>query len=156
MIALFLLSQAIVVTVEYYLRWRSFRRAAVFARAQGKPLLVIGRPGSPVRIYGCGDTCIDADSRVLQDCPAGGLVGDIRDIPFEDRHFGAVFCSHIVEFLPTVADAEKALAEMRRVADRMFLCHTLECNCLWRWFGGTTQLWVCSRQGCLRIRKRPW
>jgi len=152
----FVLSQMIVVAVEYFLRWNKFRQAAAFARSLGKPLLVVGRPGSPARIYGCGDVCLDADCRVGIDCPAGGIVADIREIPFEKGYFGAVFCSHIVEFLPDVADARKAIAEMERVGDRLFLCYTLEPNLLWRWFGRTTRLWISPRKKSLMIKKRPW
>ncbi|MBI2935079.1 MAG: methyltransferase domain-containing protein [Chloroflexi bacterium] len=150
------LSQAAVIGAEYFLRWKRFRQAETFARQQEKPLLVIGRPGSPVRIYGCGDHCLDADPRVLVDCPRGGVVGDIRDIPFSDDYFGAVFCSHIVEFMPTVTDAETALKEMERVGGRLFLCHTHPLNLVWGWFGPTTRMWIARKRTGLVFRKRPW
>ncbi len=155
-IALFSLFQGIVIALEYYLRWKRFRDAARFAREHHKPLLVIGRPGTPVRIYGCGDACLDADPQVMVDCPDCGIVGDIREIPFEDGHFAAAFCSHIVEFLPSPADAEKAMREMSRVAGRVFLCYTLPANLIWRWFGPTTRLWMAKTRNGFSLRKRPW
>lgn len=155
-LALFFFSQVAVVKVEYFLRWKRYRDARSFAADRGKPLLVIGRPGSPLRLYGCGDVCLDTDDRVGKDCPAGGMVGDVSNIPFGDGHFGAVFCSHILEYLPAVPDAERAVSEMKRVADRMFLCYTLEWNILWRWFSAATNLWVSCRRGAISFKKRPW
>ncbi|MBI4331566.1 MAG: class I SAM-dependent methyltransferase [Chloroflexi bacterium] len=155
-LALFWLWQGVVIATEYFLRWKRYRQASKFARKRGKPLLVVGRPGTPLRIYGCGDACIDLDQRVLIDCPNGGLVADIREIPFADGHFGAVFCSHIMEFLPEIAEAEKAMKEMQRVGDRVFLCHTLGPNLVWGWFGPTMRIWVSLKNGDPVFRKRPW
>ncbi len=155
-LALFFFSQIVVAKVEYFLRWKRYRDARSFAATKGKPLLVIGRPGSPLRVYGCGDVCIDLDRRVTTDCPECGLVTDVRHIPFGDKHFGAVFCSHILEYLPGVAEAQQAVAEMRRVADGVFLCYTLECNILWRWFSVAQRLWVFHRRGTVSFKKRPW
>lgn len=43
--------------------------------------------------------------------------GDIQNIPYPDKYFGAVIASHVVEH---VDDPDKALAEMHRVADRVY------------------------------------
>jgi hypothetical protein len=155
-LASFLFSQLVVVITEYYLRWKRFRQAHSFASRRGKPLLIIGRPGSPLRLYGCGDVCIDIDPRVVNDCPECGLVADIKKIPFGDRYFGAVFCSHILEYLPSVAEAEKAVREMERVAERIFICHTLRWNLLWRYFSIAQVLWVSSTRGKITAKERPW
>lgn len=155
-LALFFLFQLGVVKIEYILRWKRYRDARSFAASRGKPLLVVGRPGNRLCIYGCGDVCLDIDDRVGRDCPEGGMVGDVRNIPFSDKHFGAVFCSHILEYLPEVDDGVRAAAEMQRVADRVFLCYTLECNFLWRWFAAEQCLWIFRSKNGVVFKKKPW
>lgn len=65
---------------------------------------------------------------------------DIRDMPFEDGHFGSVFCSHVLEHMPSIPDFVQALGELWRVADTVFTCtpvkfslyaHTVDGHYLW-------------------------
>ena len=50
-------------------------------------------------------------------------MADIRAIPYPAGTFGAACCSHVLEHMHTVADAERALAELQRVSGgRVFAC----------------------------------
>ena len=86
-----------------------------------KPVLVVGAPKVPPPIgHPPGDVTIDIDPRAVQNCP-GGEVADIRDIPYQDKHFSVAFVSHVIEHLPSVQDAETAMSELRRVADHVVI-----------------------------------
>ena len=146
----------LVVAHEYRLRRQKFLLAREAACRRGKPLLVVGRPGGWPSVYGCGDVTVDLDPRVLTDCPEGGQVTDVRDLPFDDRRFGAVFCSHVLDCLSTPEDVEKACQELRRVADEVFLCVTLAQNIYWRWFSREVHVWISEKDGRVTARSRPW
>jgi len=148
--------QAGVVAYEYFLRWHRYRTARAFARSKGKPLLVVGRPGGRLRVYGCGDVTLDTSPKVVSDCPQGGVVGDVRHIPFPDHHFGAVFCSHVLDVLDSPEDATQALNELGRVAERVFICYTLRSNLYWRFLAKEIKVWLNERGGTFYIRRRPW
>lgn len=102
-----------------------FEREAIFSRAQNKA----SELGKPLLNAGCGgfkmigsfprgilesDVNLDITPR---DVPRFTLAS-VEDIPFEDKHFGAVFCSHVLEH---TADWRKALAELHRVGDHVFI-----------------------------------
>ena len=109
--------ESIIVMTEIKERHQIYAQARSYADSLGKPLLVIGSP--KVRsMHGCGDVTIDSDPNVLTYCDFE--IGDIRDIPYPDGYFGAAFVSHVLEHLPTVEDAFKALDELERVSDRVF------------------------------------
>ena len=145
-----------VIVAEYFLRWRRYRLALAVARARGKPLLVVGRPGGSIRIYGCGDVTMDINSKVLTDCPKGGVVADVRKIPFSDKYFGAAFCSHVLNVQERPEDATQGYQELQRVADRVFVCYTSPFNLFWRFLSGETRIWLTERDGRLYAHKRPW
>ena len=42
----------------------------------------------------------------------------VDNIPFPDKHFGAAFCSHVLEHVP---DWKAAARELDRVADKVFI-----------------------------------
>ena len=124
-----------------------YREAEGFALNMGKPLLVVGGPyGSPINMtfgfkaHGCGDVCMDLDARACRSCPT--VIGDIRDIPFSDGYFGAAYASHVVEHLPTVADGIKAVEELYRVADRVWILAPSKQDIFGGWIHTGHHLWV--------------
>lgn len=151
------LSQVAVIATEFVDRWKKFRQAQAFALSVGKPLLVIGRPGNNrIKVYGPGDVTLDLDPKVLKDCPKTGCVADVCCIPFPDGHFGAVFCSFVLDCLPSTADFEKALRELHRVADGVYICYTRPLNIRWRYLPSEVRLWITQKDGKLQARPRPW
>lgn len=153
------LSQVAIISLEFVDRWKKFRQAKAYAEAVGKPLLVVGRPGNNhIKVYTGGDVTIDLDPRVLKDCPQGGCVADVCCIPFPDGHFGAVFVSFVLDYLPSVDDFEKALGELSRVADKVFICYTRSLNIRWRYLPipDEVSLWISQKNGRLQARPRPW
>lgn len=119
---LLLLPQIGVMQVEMTERVEAYVQARREASRAGKPLLNIGCPRTHSHSYPCGDVCIDLDAHQLRSCESSSpRVGDVRAIPFRSKYFGAVLCSHVLEHLPTVADAERATAEMQRVGDRVYV-----------------------------------
>jgi hypothetical protein len=107
---------------------RKFRAATAEARDRRKPLLIVGGPwgGKQYRhwfkkpAHGGGDFCIDIDPRALRG-HSGAAVASVTHIPFSDKVFGAAFASHLLEHLPTVGDARRAMAELNRVAEAVYL-----------------------------------
>lgn len=115
------------------------RSAEVAARdycdTAGKPLLVVGAgtPGSSLRAQILGPQRsgeVNLDLAASAPCAgvdelawvtAGGppCHGDAHDLSrWPDRTFGAVLATHVLEHL---ADPDRALAEWRRVADRVYV-----------------------------------
>lgn len=103
--------------VELKERHQIFDQARDYADSVGKPLLVVGAPKWGFS-HPFGDVTIDINPR-----RGDGEVeiADVRDIPYPDSHFGAAFCSHVLEHLSTIEDAVQALDEMERVADKVFV-----------------------------------
>lgn len=99
-------------------RHKIFQQSRECADTLGKPLLVVGAPKHQFT-HPCGDVTMDISPYRASEC--GGVVADVRDIPYTDRYFGAAFCSHVLEHLPTVDDAYTALDELHRVADYVFV-----------------------------------
>jgi hypothetical protein len=98
----------------------TFAEARSYADTVGKLLLVIGAPKTGLHMFHpCGDVTIDLNPDVPTDCEL--TVADVRDIPYPDLYFGAVYCSHVLEHLPTPEDACRAIEEMERVSERVFL-----------------------------------
>lgn len=102
--------------------------AETAAHDVGKPFLVVGGPwgGGPLRhlfgmqAHGCGDSCLDISAAACAGC--NYVPGDIRDIPFSNKCFGAVLSSHVLEHLPNAQDCQQAWRELHRVADQVFIC----------------------------------
>lgn len=95
-------------------RKKAYSSAVKAARSRAKSLLVVGNPYGQ---YGCGDVVLDVIDN--KECPVH-VTGTVEEIPFADKHFGAVFVSHVLEH---VCEPEKALAELRRVADEVFIVY---------------------------------
>ena len=104
--------------VELQERHDIFDQARDYASSVGKPLLVVGTPKWGMN-HPCGDVTIDIQPGLGQACPVE--IADVRDIPYPSGSFGAAYCSHVLEHLPTIEDAVQALDEMERVADRVFV-----------------------------------
>jgi len=122
-----------------------FAQAQAAARAVGKPLLVVGQPYGQ---YPCGDVTLDLKPPPGE-CPVEKQ-GNIESIPYPDKHFGAVFVSHVVEH---VCNPQKALAELRRVADHVFIAYP------YPWRLATLVIpghaWLMSKSGD-NYTFRPW
>lgn len=121
----------------YDVLWRS-RKAEVAARAYcdrvRKPLLVVGcgTPGSSLRALLLGPQTsgeVNLDTNANSACARPAAVrlgrrsppcrGDAHDLSrYPDRFFGAVLATHLLEHLP---DPDRAVAEWRRVADRVYV-----------------------------------
>lgn len=113
-------------------RHDKFRAARRMADSLGKPLLVVGGPYGTSGIrkalslpaHGHGDICVDLDWKSCGNPAIGHFIqADVRELPFEDGEFGAVFNSHILEHLDSCEDAFQAISEMHRVgAGAVFTC----------------------------------
>ena len=110
----------------YDVLWRPYvisGMARDVADRLGKPLLNIGAgtPGTSLRTYLFGPTLWgDINMDVAGSGVCGGdnvCYGDIEDIPYPDKYFGAVIASHVVEHVP---NPDKAMMEMNRVADKVY------------------------------------
>jgi len=126
-----------------------YEKARRSADARGKPLLVAG---GHKRRHGMGDVCMDIDARSCAGAPVI-LRGDIRDIPLPDKWAGAVFAAHVLEHLPTVADARLAIAELERVADSVFIVVPGKSNPI-AWIHPDHHLWLRFRNGRIEIQQR--
>lgn len=103
-------------------RMATWEAARAAADAAGKPMLNIGCPSVRPLAYACPDVCLDISAERLARCrSARPTHGDVRRIPFPNKAFGSVICFHVLEHLDTVADAERALGELGRVADRVYV-----------------------------------
>ncbi|MDP3910427.1 MAG: class I SAM-dependent methyltransferase [Gemmatimonadales bacterium] len=112
----------------YDVLWRPSivaREARAAADARGKPLLNVGAgtPGSSLRTFVAGPTLwgdVNLDVAAPRGTPGPDRVtwGDIHALPFGDAAFGAAIASHVLEH---VADPARAMAELHRVADQVFV-----------------------------------
>jgi len=111
-LAIFGMHQLIVNGCEDKMRQMYWRKAYEIARGKGKPMLVIGNPKGR---HGCGDVTIDISP--TGECPVE-FRADVRDLGmFQDKQFGSVFCSHVLEHLPSVGDVNRALSEINRISE---------------------------------------
>lgn len=94
-------------------RW-FWQRSVEHCNRVGKKLLRIGMRRSPFEPPN-GDVTLDLDRSVLS--VPGGVLGDVRDMPFADGEFGVCFNEHVIEHLASRDDVEAAIQECARVAD---------------------------------------
>lgn len=144
-------------------RKAKYTQALAYSELRKKPLLVIGGPwgSNPFRrllnvpAHGWGDVCMDVDPTACAGCPRDCRVevADVRDIPYPDRYFASVFCSHVLEHLPTIADCERAYRELHRVADTVFICVPSKQSIL-AWLIPTHHLWVKEAEYGLEVEQR--
>lgn len=151
--------QLIVWLIEIRDKTRKYRAALACARSSGKPFLV-GNPWGvkPFRrffnkpAHGGGDVSLDIDRQALAGQP-GAVLGTITHLPFADKTFGAVFLSHVLEHLPTAEDAKRALEEMKRVADSVFIAYPSK-QSIAGWIVRDHHLWVWQDDKCTYIQQR--
>jgi len=138
-----------------------YEAARAYADSIGKPLLVVGGPwgANPFRsllkipAHGCGDVCIDIHPEACEGC-SNTVEADIRDIPFPDKYFGAALASHILEHLPTVDNCERAISELHRVANAVYVAGPSKQSIL-AWLIPEHRLWVTQKQdGAIEIEQR--
>lgn len=154
--------QGVVLLRQSHDRDRKYEAATTFAATVGKPLLVAGGPlgvtwgrrFTKLMAHGYGDVCFDIDRRAFDGCPCG-VIADIRHIPFSDKSFGAAFASHVLEHLPSVADAEKALAELDRVAEAVFIAYPYKWSIM-AWLIPSHHLWVWQKDGRTYLKQRQF
>lgn len=109
---------------------KKYEAARTYALRTGKPLLVAGGPWGAGQVrhwvnmpaHGNGDVCLDINSSAMRGCP-NGVIADVTNIPFSDKSFGAAFASHLLEHLPNADEGKKALAELTRIADSVFIAY---------------------------------
>jgi membrane protein DedA with SNARE-associated domain len=139
---------------------RKYQAACEYAQKTGKPLLVIGGPWG-VKVYrrlldkpahGDGDICLDIDRRALVGHPCA-VVASCTDIPFADKSFGAIFSSHVLEHMPTTQMAEKALSEMNRAAESVFIAYPSR-QSLAAWIIRDHHIWVWQKDGKTLLKQR--
>ena len=109
---------------------KKYQTAQAYAQERGKPLLVAGGPWGAKQVrhwlnmpaHGSGDVCLDVDRAAIDGHP-NGVIASVTHIPFSDKSFGAAFASHLLEHLPSTDEAKKALAELNRTAEAVFIAY---------------------------------
>ena len=139
---------------------RQYRAADDYARKMGKPLLVVPGPwgvksarrwfNKPA--HGGGDVCLDIDRRAVYGHPCA-VVGDVTNIPFADNTFGAAFASHLLEHMPTLGDAVRALDELNRVAEAVFIAYPSR-QSFAGWLVPEHSLWVWQKGDKIYLKQR--
>jgi len=139
---------------------KRYKAAVSCSQKLGKPLLVAGGPWSNRGIrrwlnmpaHGGGDVCLDIERRAFEGHPRG-LVADVTQIPFFDKAFGAVFASHLLEHLPSTYSANKALDELSRVAEVVFLVYPSR-QSVGAWLHPGHHLWIWQKGNVVYIKQR--
>ena len=139
---------------------KRYKAAVSCCRRYGKPLLVAGGPWSNRGIrrklnmpaHGDGDVCLDIERRAFEGHPRG-LVADVTQIPFQDKVFGAVFASHLLEHLPSIYSASKALDELHRVAETVFIVYPSR-QSVGAWLHRGHHLWIWQKGNTIYLKQR--
>ena len=139
---------------------RKYQAATDHAEKNNKPLLVVCGPWGtkPFRhwfnkpAHGFGDVCLDINRRAIDGHPCG-VVANVTNIPFADKCFGAAFASHLLEHLPTTDDAKKALDELNRVAEAVFIVYPSR-QSIAGWVIADHHLWVWQKGDKTYLRQR--
>ena len=97
-----------------------------------------------------GDVCLDINPKPSNFGGNNLVVADIRRIPYPDNYFGAVFISHVLEHLETVADARLALSEAARVGGKVFIVAPSRYNLHARLLR-EHHLWIDKQDGIITI-----
>jgi len=139
---------------------KKYKAASAYALERNKPLLVAGGPWGNKRIrhwlkmpaHNNGDVCLDIDRHAISSHPKG-VIADVTHIPFLDKSFGAVFTSHLLEHMPTIDDAKKALAELNRVAEAVFIAYPSK-QSIAGWVIPDHHLWVWQKGNTTYLKQR--
>lgn len=162
-VLLFLLWNGAVVIADRDERWAKYIEARQRADEMGKQLLVVGGPYGRNSIlcrlmgaaptHGYGDCCVDIEEAAVLGAPRA-VIADVRNMPFTDKEFGVVFCSHVLEELPGIRACEDAIMEMGRVADEILLCCRSKLL-ITNWLDLGQQTWVSQdRDGTIHLQAR--
>lgn len=160
-LALFGAWQAAVQLGQVAERQLNYRAAEAEARRRGKPLLVVGGPlGSnplrrllPLPAHPCGNTCFDLDPAACRHCRRS-VQGDVRDLSmFRDRQFGVAFVSHVLEHMPTIEGLNRAVVELARVADVVYVVGPRKASLI-AWLIPSHHLWVRVEDGLVIAEQR--
>jgi hypothetical protein len=139
---------------------QKYQAATAHAEKNNKPLLVVCGPWGtkPFRhwfnkpAHGFGDVCLDINRRAIDGHPCA-VVANVTHIPFADKCFGAAFASHLLEHLPTTDDAKKALDELNRVAESVFIVYPSK-QSIAGWVIADHHLWVWQKGDKTYLRQR--
>ena len=139
---------------------KKHKAARTHALDRNKPLLIAGGPWGSKQIrhwlkmpaHGNGDICLVIDRRAISGHPKG-VIADVTNIPFTDKSFGAAFASHLLEHLPTTGDAKKALAELNRVAEAVFIAYPSR-QSIANWIIPDHHLWVWQKSNTTYLKQR--
>jgi len=152
--------QLVVWVVETLDKNKKYKAAEAYARESGKPLLVAGGPWGNKQIrhqlnipaHGSGDVCLDVDRNAIGSHP-NGVIADVTHIPFSDKSFGAAFASHLLEHLSSTDEAEKALAELNRTAEAVFIAYPFR-QSITGWLISDHHLWVWQKGNTTYLKQR--
>jgi len=152
--------QLAVLSGEISQKSKRYKAAAACAWKLGKPLLVAGGPWSNRGIrrwlnmpaHSDGDVCLDIERRAFEGHPYG-VIADVAQIPFSDKAFGAVFASHLLEHLPSIYYANRALDELNRVAETVFLVYPSR-QSIGAWLHRGHHLWVWQKGNAIYLEQR--
>ncbi len=139
---------------------RKYRAASTHALERSKPLLIVGGPWGSKRArhwlnkpaHGSGDVCVDIDRQAIDGHPHG-IIADVTHLPFPDKIFGAAFASHLLEHLPTTSAARKALDELNRVAEAVFIVSPSR-QSIAGWIIADHHLWVWQKGDRTYLKQR--
>jgi len=139
---------------------RKYESAATYAKKMNKPLLIAGGPWGTKEIrrflntpaHGNGDICLDIDPCAFHDHPRG-VIADVTQIPFSAKSFGAAFASHLLEHLSTTEDAKRALAELNRVAEAVYIVYPSK-QSIGAWVKQEHHLWVWQKGNVTYFKQR--
>ncbi|MBI2848421.1 MAG: methyltransferase domain-containing protein [Chloroflexi bacterium] len=139
---------------------KKYKAACAYAEKVKKPLLIAGGPWGNQRLrrllripaHGQGDVCLDIDRNAIEGHP-NGVVANVTHIPFLDKSFGAVFASHLLEHLSTVDEARRALDELNRTADGVFIVSPSR-QSLSAWLHTGHHLWVWQNGKAIYLEQR--
>jgi hypothetical protein len=145
---------------ETWQKHKRYKAAVSCSQKLDKPLLVAGGPWSNTGIrrwlnmpaHGGGDVCLDIERRAFDGHPYG-VIADVTQIPFSNKAFGAVFASHLLEHLPSTYSANKALDELNRVAEAVFLVYPSR-QSVGAWLHRGHHLWVWQEGNAIYIKQR--
>ncbi len=139
---------------------KRYKAAVAHAQKRGKPLLVAGGPWSNRGIrrwlnmpaHGKGDVCLDIERQAFEGHPYG-VIGTVTHIPFTDKAFGAAFASHLLEHLSTIDSAKRALDELNRVAEAVFIAYPSK-QSIGAWLHHGHNLWVWQDGNAIYLQQR--
>jgi len=113
--------QLAIQSVELEERLKLYSQAKEYARARGKPILIIGRPKGkhPCGELSEGDICLDIDPKVCEECP-NCFVGNAEQLSlyFPRKYFACTVFMHSLEHMDNPI---QALTEAEYVSDRIYI-----------------------------------